>query len=439
MATYCIYTLGCKVNQFESAGIGEALRAAGWTAAPEGFPADLCIINTCTVTAKASVQARQQIRQVVQRHPGARIVVTGCYAETQPEDITAIDGVDAVIGNRDKHRIAEWAVAGNRWPAPGKADGPTAAPRAPLAHLPVTRFEGRTRPFLKIQDGCNAFCTYCIVPHARGRSRSLPLPAVLDALRALRRNGYREVVLTGIHLGAYGLDLAPGTSLAALLPLLDSPDMPERIRLSSIEPTEVTEALLAIVAGSNRFCRHFHVPLQSGDDGVLKRMHRPYSRRQYDRTVRRIREVLPDAAIGADVLIGFPGEDDTAYTQTRDLVASLPVTYLHVFPFSPREGTPAARFPDMPPSDTVKARCAEVRRIGTVKRVAFYGACIGRDHTVIVESRRDRQTGRLRGLSSNYIPVLFDGADDLMERLVRVRIDSVSKEGRVRGRLLDDG
>ncbi|MFH1982146.1 MAG: tRNA (N(6)-L-threonylcarbamoyladenosine(37)-C(2))-methylthiotransferase MtaB [Pseudomonadota bacterium] len=433
MPTYCIYTLGCKVNQFESAGLGEALRAAGWSSVPEGSPAQLCIINTCTVTSKASMQARQQIRKVIRHHPSARIVVTGCYAETSPEEIRAIDGVDAVIGNRDKHRIPEAVMAA----AAGKrlivedAD-PEGHAHAPLAHLPVTRFTGRTRPFLKIQDGCNTFCTYCIVPYARGRSRSLPLAAALDNLRALAANGYREVVLTGIHLGDYGKDLFPPAALVDLLRLADAPDMPERIRLSSIEPTEISDALLSVVVASDRFCRHFHIPLQSGDDAVLKRMHRPYSRALYGDIIGRIHERLPGAAIGADVLIGFPGEDDAAYEQTRVLIESLPVTYLHVFPFSPREGTPAARFSEVVPAAVVKRRCAEMRRIGTAKRLAFYRAHEGQSLPVIVESRRDPQTGNLRGLSENYVPVLFEGPDQLMAHIVSVRVIEVARRGQVR-------
>ena len=440
MPTYRIYTLGCKVNQFESAGLGEALRAAGWSAAAEGAPTDLCIVNTCTVTAKASMQARQQIRQVIRSHPDARVVVTGCYAETQPEDIRAIAGVDAVIGNRDKHRIPAAVMAAAAGQSVRIDDAVRRdAPSTAFTQLPVTRFDGRSRPFLKIQDGCNAYCTYCIVPYARGASRSLPAAAVLDSLRALRANGYREVVLTGIHLGSYGMDLFPEVPIVDLLRRIDVDGMPERIRLSSIEPTEVTDPLLTVIGGSSRFCNHFHVPLQSGDDGVLQRMHRPYPRLAYADTIRRIRERMPDAAIGADVLIGFPGEDDEAYNQTRTLVESLPISYLHVFPFSAREGTPAAGFSDPVPPATVKARCAEMRRIGAAKRLSFYRAQAKAPLRVIVEDRRDRKTGHLRGLSENYVPILFAGADELMAQIVSVHVINVTDDGRVTGELDADG
>jgi threonylcarbamoyladenosine tRNA methylthiotransferase MtaB len=433
VATYRIVTLGCKVNQYESAGIGEALRNEGWSAAPDGGAADAVIINTCTVTAKASMQSRQQIRQAIRANPDARVVVTGCYAEIQPDEIRAIAGVDAVIGNRDKHQIPAAvmdAVRGTPAVHPERGRLLTSP-----GELPVTRFEGRTRPFLKIQDGCDAFCTYCIVPYARGRSRSLPPEEVLARLRAFNAFGYREVVLTGIHLGVYGLDLTPKSSLAALLKSADADDMPARIRLSSIEPTEVTSELLSLLAASDRFCRHLHVPLQSGDDGILKRMHRPYTRDDYARTINKIRHRLPDAAIGADVLIGFPGEDDDAYGHTRELIASLPVTYLHVFPYSPRVGTPAARFSNPVPPQTVKARCSEMRRIGAAKRLDFHHGHLGRALPVMVESRRDRDSGRLRGLTGNYIPVQFSGPDRLMDTIAQVSLTGVDDEGRVRGRI----
>ncbi len=435
MSTFSIVTLGCKVNQYESAGIGEALRGAGWSAAAEAAPADLIIINTCTVTSKASMQARQRIRQVIRNHPEARVVVTGCDAEIQPKEILAIDGVDAVIGNHDKHRIVGAVLDALQETRDSRTASSQGGRRTePLVDLPVTRFDGRTRPFLKIQDGCDAFCTYCIVPYTRGRSRSLPMDAVLERLRVFKSNGYREVVLTGIHLGAYGGDLSPTISLVELLKRADAPGIPDRIRLSSIEPTEITDALLNVVAGSNRFCNHFHIPLQSADDGVLRRMHRPYTGAAYAGIVQRIHDRLSNAAIGADVLVGFPGEDETAFLRTRDLIAALPLTYLHVFPFSPREGTPAARFSDPVTTAEAKTRCAELRQLGAVKRVEFYRTHRGQSLPVIVESRRDRRTGRLRGLSDNYIPILFEGSDAVMERIVSVAVTDVDDRGRVMGR-----
>lgn len=281
---------------------------------------------------------------------------------------------------------------------------------------------GRTRPLLKIQDGCDAFCAYCIVPYARGSSRSAEFQAVLDGVTRLADQGFMEVVLTGIHLGAYGRDLEPRTGLADLLhAILQRPD-PIRIRLSSIEPLELSDAIIDLAAGSERICRHFHIPLQSGDAQVLKRMRRPYSPERFGDRIARIHRRLPEAAIGTDVLVGFPGETDAAFENTCTLVEALPLTYLHVFPFSARPGTAAFGFGDRVPAEHVRTRCSRLRQLGSRKRLAFHRQFIGRTLPVLTESRRDPQTGLLKGVSSNYLPVLFEGGDERMLRTVEVCI-----------------
>jgi threonylcarbamoyladenosine tRNA methylthiotransferase MtaB len=294
----------------------------------------------------------------------------------------------------------------------------------------------RTRPYLKVQDGCNSFCTYCIVPHARGRSRSMPPDQVLRHLRRLGAMGYHEVVLTGIHLGAYGLDLQPAGSLFALLETLADARPLNRIRLSSIEPHELSDDLIDLVAASDVFCPHFHLPLQSGDDTILKRMHRPYSRDLYGQRVAHIKDRLPWAAVGADVLVGFPGEDETAFDQTCQLIEMLPLTYLHVFPFSARPGTPAAAYPAQVPHEVVKRRTARVRAIGADKKQAFLNSALGRKTEVLVETRRDPATGRLKGLTPNYLTVLLEGRDDSMNTVVPVEITGIHDERRLEGRIV---
>ena len=306
MKTYRINTLGCKVNQFESEVLAEELEAAGYVPARSGQPADLCIVNTCTVTRKASTQSRQAVRALIRQHPQAHIVATGCYAQTTPEALERIPGVDAVIPHSKKALIARKFTGrtGNRTAVSSGSDQGTAG----LHERPTpTRPGGRTRPFLKIQDGCEAFCTYCIVPHARGGSVSMPPPTVMAHLAEYARAGYREVVLTGIHMGCYGLDLTPPTTLSVLLQAVQEAETPDRIRLSSIEPKELTNDIIRLVASSPLFCDHFHIPLQSGDDNVLRRMHRPYTADTFKALVLRIQQALPDAAIGADVMVGFPG------------------------------------------------------------------------------------------------------------------------------------
>jgi threonylcarbamoyladenosine tRNA methylthiotransferase MtaB len=319
--------------------------------------------------------------------------------------------------------------------APSTLPPPLAAPSSfspPLAKgaggISPTAFSAppppgaRTRPFLKIQDGCDAFCAYCIVPYARGSSRSAEFQAVLDGVSRLADEGFQEVVLTGIHLGAYGRDLEPRTGLADLLhAILQRPD-PIRIRLSSIEPLELTDAIIDLAAGSERICRHFHVPLQSGDAQVLKRMRRPYSPERFGDRIARIHRRLPEAAIGTDVLVGFPGETEAAFETTYRLIEALPITYLHVFPFSPRPGTAAFAFGDRVPAELVRTRCSRLRQLGGRQRLAFHRRFIGRTLPVLTESRRDPQTGLLKGVSSNYLPVLFAGGNECMHRMVAVRI-----------------
>ena len=437
MSTYKVITFGCKVNQYESAGLAEGLRSSGWTRAGDGEPVDLCIVDTCTVTGRASMQARQAVRRAVRANPGARVVVTGCYAQTEPEALSQIEGVTAVIGQVDKHTIPELTGNPDRSPPREIVSRHADIHRETVFHdLPVSTFDSRTRPFLKVQDGCNAFCTYCIVPHARGRSRSMPVDSVLENLRRYNIAGYREVVLTGIHLGYYGQDLAPPTDLYRLLEQIAASAFGGRIRLSSIEPLELTDDIIDLVRSTDRFCRHFHMPLQSGDNAILKRMHRPYTAELFQDRVTRIAAALPDAAIGVDTLIGFPGEDREAFENTYNLIRELPVAYLHVFPYSRRKGTPAHDYPDQIPAETVKRRCEKMRALGARKREAFYRRNLQKQADVLVESQRDAATGMLKGLTSNYLPVLIEGADSLKENLVKVSIDMIDDKPSVYGSLI---
>jgi len=418
-----IITLGCKVNQAESEAIAGRLAGPDWQPADSPEEADLCLINTCTVTRKAAMQSRQAVRQAIHASPHACIAVTGCYAETDPQALLSIEGLDCIVDQAGKSSLPEIIRACGL----AKCDRPTilssageASPSS--AACPSDAPAGRTRPFLKIQDGCNAFCTYCIVPYARGRSRSSSLQAVLAGLEHLAGQGFHEVVLTGIHIGFYGRDLDPRSSLLELLQRIAALKTPVRVRLSSIEPLELTDEIVTLVAGSSRFCRHFHIPLQSGDSHILNRMGRPYSPESFSALVRKIRRLMPDAAIGVDLLAGFPGETEEAFESTARLIEALPVSYLHVFPFSARPGTAAHAFPDHVPAEKIKQRCTRLRQLGSRKRVAFHRSFIGQHVQVLTESRRDPKTGLLKGVSSNYLPVLYEGGDKLMNRMVAVRV-----------------
>lgn len=440
MKKVIVKTLGCKVNQCESEAIRNAL-----VDAPKGFiagygeDADVVIVNTCTVTAKAAMQSRQAVRQAIRSNPGARVVVTGCHAQTAKEELAAIDGIDLIVDNRNKDRIPALLIGDlpehdDISRKPELAESPHATPVVNLPGLPHGR---RTRPFLKIQDGCNAFCTYCIVPHARGRSRSMPMDQVLLKVAQLGEMGFREVVLTGIHIGCYGQDLDPSTSLYQLLCCIRDSGAADRVRISSIEPAELKGEIIDLARSdrhtAGRLCPHFHIPLQSGDNDILRRMHRPYDRAYFRQLICKIADQLPDAAIGLDTLIGFPGETENAFENTYRLVQSLPVTYLHVFPFSARKGTPAYAYPGQIAPDIIKDRCKRMRRLGARKRIDFNTRFVGSQVTVLVESTRDGSSGRLKGLTDNYISVSIDGPDSLMNTIARVRVQRLTSDGVLQG------
>lgn len=439
MARFFITTLGCKVNQFESESISNSLTDAGWDVAADQRNADLCIINTCTVTGKASMQSRQAIRHIIRENPEARIIITGCYAQTGAEELREIEGVDDIISHADKHKIADLVLSG--------ADNVTLDGAGSLVEkscretvfksMPGIPCGNRTRPFLKIQDGCNAFCTYCIVPYARGRSRSMPFDDVIDTLKKLDRNGYLEAVLTGIHIGCYGMDLTPETSLYKLLRHIDETKPVRRIRLSSIEPAELTEDIIQLASTSETMANHFHIPLQSGDDTILKRMHRPYDSTLFRNLVTNICKKIPDCAVGVDTLIGFPGETGDEFQNTYELIKSLPMSYLHVFPFSPREGTPAANYPDQVAPEVLKQRCSVMRELGRSKKRDFVKRHEGRTLEVLIENKRDRITGMLKGSTSNYITVKTEGGDQFKNRMVSVRTEKMNPDLTLSGIIVD--
>ncbi|MGD9210365.1 MAG: tRNA (N(6)-L-threonylcarbamoyladenosine(37)-C(2))-methylthiotransferase MtaB [Desulfobacteraceae bacterium] len=435
-STFSITTLGCKVNQCESDAINRALKTKGIAVNADNKKPDICIVNTCTVTQKASMQSRQAIRKAIKSFPKAKIVVTGCYAQTAPEELAKIEGVTAVISNADKPNLPELLAQLNT----AQRTTPSIvhhkiSEQKNFALSTVSAYSTRSRPFLKIQDGCNAFCTYCIVPYARGRSRSMPFDDVLAELKKLENAGFCEVVLTGIHLGCYGQDLSPPVTLLQLLEAINRRPPVKRIRLSSIEPMELSTEIIALVKISKTFCHHFHLPLQSGDNDILKRMKRPYLRENFRQKVIEIDRLIPDAAIGADILVGFPGESETAFENTLELIHSIPISYLHVFPFSPRKNTPAFHFAGKIPERVIKERCKILRELGKIKKKQFYARQVGKIVTVLVEGSRDRTTNSLKGVSDNYLPVYINGDDTIKSSLVKVRITGVTPELKVLGEI----
>lgn len=422
MTAFTVTTLGCKVNQYESEAIGEILTAHRWRRVPTGDTPDLSIINTCTVTAKANAESRQAVRRQIRAYPYATVMVTGCGAQRDPTGFATIPGVHWVVGNSWKGRIPQLLNQALPCGGPAVRVEEIRGVRR-FQDLPITRFEGRARCFVKIQDGCDAFCSYCIVPYVRGPSRSLDGKTVLNRLQALKAAGYDEAVLCGIHLGRYGRDLQPSDSLLDLLRRADDLRDAPRLRLSSIEPKELTEGLIDYLSMSRRVCPHLHIPLQSGDDEILKTMNRPYGFGYFEWLVHRISHALPMAAVGVDCLVGFPGETQAAFEKTCERIERLPVSYLHVFPFSPQAGTPAATMKRQVTPSVVKRRCEYLRILGKEKRRRFHHRFIGTRAEAIFEEKLDPETKQRKGVTGNYIPVFMDGSQAVPNRITDVRLD----------------
>jgi len=430
-----ITTLGCKINQYDSAVIQSRLEEGRHSFVPFDEEADFYIINACTVTDRADWEARQLVRRAKRRSPASRVLVTGCYAQTKPGEVAEVPGVDFVVGlNRvdDLLRFIDQkdALSGARRVAVGEV-----RKERGVSVLGARALPGHTRAFLKIQEGCNYSCTYCIIPSARGLSRSVPPEEILRELRALAERGFKEIVLTGIHLGGYGHDLSPKLDLTALLEEILEKTPIRRLRLSSLDPREVPERLLRLMAQSETLCPHLHVCAQAGDDQILKQMRRNYDTAYYRDIVIRARELLPDAALGSDIIVGFSGETEETFARQMEFFDSLPLTYFHVFPYSVRSTTPAAGFPDQVPYAARKERARKMRELGARKKGAFYKRFLGRRVSVLVEAD-STFAGGLRGYSRNYLPVSFNGESARVNEEVDVAIEGF-KNGSLVGRPLN--
>ncbi|UCG11234.1 MAG: tRNA (N(6)-L-threonylcarbamoyladenosine(37)-C(2))-methylthiotransferase MtaB [Deltaproteobacteria bacterium] len=420
MNTVALATLGCKVNQCETAYLEELLEGQGFQILPFTEKVDLYCINTCAVTGRAAMESRQFIRRAIRRNPKAQVVVLGCYPQVASEEVTAIPGVTQVLGTIEKLELLNYLPfpEENELPGVHVQDARKAPDAKPLT---LFRFARRTRAFLKIQDGCNAFCSYCIVPYARGRSRSVTVASILEQVQQFLAHGHQEIVLTGIHLGHWGADLTPRQDLDALVGQVLDHCPPPRLRLSSLEPGEITAGLLDLLATSPRLCPHLHVPLQSGDEDVLRLMNRHYHPNLYRDLVMEATRRVPDLALGADVLVGFPGENDESFQTTYRFIDSLPIAYLHVFPFSPRPGTPAATMRDQVSPAVIRRRCHRLRELDRIKRLSFMQRYLGKTRPVLVENRLYDQGDMLCGFSDNYLPVLVQSDLSLGNRIILAR------------------
>jgi len=422
MATFYIEQFGCRATQADGAAIERQLREQGCVPATHVTSADVVVLNTCTVTAAADAQARDAIRKIHSANPGTRILVTGCYAQRAPEEIASLRGVSFVVGNSHKPQIPALLQSISPAPAFPQREDPIAYHSAPVLTgdvfaltdvlvAPVLGGEGNhTRPTLKIQDGCNSRCSFCVIPFVRGRSRSLPAGMVISEIQRLADSGFREVVLSGINLGTYGRDLSPRVEFLGLLRRALDETSVERLRISSIEPLDVTRDLIELFASCDRIAPHFHMPLQSASDRILAAMHRWYRAEHYARRVELIREQLPDAAIGADVITGFPGETDEDHNTTLRFIDERPFTYLHVFSYSARPGTKAAALSDHVPGHIVKRRARGLRALAEIKAEAFRRSQIGRKLRVLTLRRGVKnEPSHTPALSGNYLTVLVPG------------------------------
>jgi len=418
---FALTTLGCKVNQYETQAVREQLEDAGWREVDSREKADLYVINTCVVTAHAADTSCKRIRRAARINPEATIVVTGCYVQADPDALREIEGVTHVLPKDGACHILEVLGTGHG-PRNGSA-----------LDLRISRFAGHVRAFLKVQDGCDAFCSYCIVPYVRGRARSRPREAVVAEARRLVASGHKEIVLTGVHLGVYGRRTerqraaecsaqGRGADLARLVrAVLDIRDLP-RLRLSSIGAMEVSDELIDLMADDGRLCPHLHLSLQSGDDAILQAMNRPYTSSEYLRVLDRVRAKVPNPSFSTDVMVGFPGETEGQFARTLAVCRDAGFSRVHVFPFSLRPGTRAARMPGQIPHHVIRQREREALALADELALAYKRPFIGTRVEPLVETRRDRRTGLLCGYTPRYVKAVFAGPDEWMNRILRVQV-----------------
>jgi threonylcarbamoyladenosine tRNA methylthiotransferase MtaB len=418
VATYYVENFGCRATQADGASIERQLLERGLLRAASANQAEVVVLNTCTVTASADQDARATIRRIHRENPDAQILVTGCYAQRAPQEISALPGVSLVVGNSHKHELASYVSPMNQnsgFVPLSQIGGESNViigdifAHTELMAAPVFDGEGsdKTRPNLKVQDGCNNRCSFCIIPHVRGRSRSLRLDEVLREVDTLVAKGYREIVLSGINLGRWGRELTPATNFATMLRTILERTQIEKLRISSVEPMDWTDDVIGLVASSPRICKHAHVPLQSGSDKILRKMHRKYRPWHYADRIERIRRAMPDAAIGADVMVGFPGETAEEFEQTRAFIERLPFTYLHVFTYSSRPGTPSAEMAEQVPVQIARERNRVLRELIAKKKRAFMESFVGREVEAITLTHFDGEY--TEGLTDNYLKLRVRG------------------------------
>ena len=426
MKVACI-TLGCRTNQHDTAEMQTLLEKEGFVMVNQREKADAYVINTCTVTQKSDTSSRQAVKKSLELNPDALVVFTGCYAQLNPEEAAALPGLDLVLGNADKLEIAKLLKAKLRlW----KKSEITEIVMSDIHKkrifrtIPVKSFQGITKAFIKVQTGCNEKCSFCTVVRARGKSVSDNRGNILNNIQEAINSGFKEITLTGINLGTWGMDT--GETFSSLVQDIIQLPGDFRVRLSSINPMEIDNNLIRLIAETEKICSHLHIPLQSGDNKILKQMRRNYNREQYIDVVHRAVNAIPNLGLGADVIVGFPGETDTAFENTRKLIEELPFSYLHVFSYSPRRGTEANDYKDDIPGNIKKERNKILTQLIKEKGLEFRNKSLNTIATVLIENQRDKNNGKLKGHTDNYIPISLDGPDPLKNCLIPITLQNIS-------------
>jgi len=415
-------TLGCKANQYDTQNIRERLLDAGLKDAQDRRKADIYIINTCTVTHKADRDSLYHINRAHRQNPKAKIIVTGCLAELDGADISRQPGVHLIVKNKNKNRIPELLNELNAQTRK-RINAQTY-----ITNKGISYFEGHTRAFLKIQDGCNNFCSYCKVPLVRGKSRSKPLGEIIKEAKCLVENGYKEIVLTGICLGSYGRDLKTRRDLVDIIDAIEGIDGLLRVRLSSIEAADISDRLIRKMSCSKKLCRHLHIPIQSGDDKILKKMNRGYSSKSYSRLFRKIKSAVPEIAITTDVLVGFPGEKERNFLHTAGLLKEILPLRVHIFPYSPREYTPAYNFPDKIKPETVRERISKLKETAQECAYIYRKKFLGKKIEALIEDKVQENPLLWEGYTDNYIRVCVKSDRNLKNQVVSLRLKKIKKD-----------
>ncbi|AKL95800.1 RNA modification enzyme MiaB family [Clostridium aceticum] len=426
MKKVAFHTLGCKVNQYETQAMSELFEKAGYEIVADTQAADVYVINTCTVTNVGDKKSRQFIRKVKRGNPDAIIGVVGCYAQTAPEEVLEVEGVNIVIGTNDRSKIVDLVEHCDPDEKINMVDDIMKVKE--FEEMSIRDVKEKTRAFLKIQEGCNQYCAYCIIPYARGPIRSRKKAEVIEEIKELTANGFKEVVLTGIHVASYGKDFKDEDAFIDLLKEVNAISGLERIRLSSLEPTLFTEDFLQQLSSLSKICEHFHLSLQSGCDKILKGMNRKYTTGEYREIVKKIRQVYPQVALTTDIIVGFPGETEEDFQQTYEFVEEMAFSSLHVFKYSPRKGTPAAEFKEQVEGKTKHLRSEKLITLGNQMQNNYYQQFIGRVKTVLFETASKEIQGYIEGFTDNYLKVLVKSEDCLEGELRNVFLATFEKE-----------